>query len=256
VLWAAIDADHALDSMTRSMAPTETGQRLLEQLEPALAAIADAVELTTASQNQLSGTIRLSVPRSAAELILVPLATDFARLHPDVVVEICAEDGFTDIVASGYDAGVRFGESLHQDMIAVPLGPSQRSVIVGSTAYFEGQRKPFKPQDLYDHVCIRRRFPGGGIYRWELEKNAEEMEVAVDGGLVLNDDRLIVDAVLAGAGLGFVFQAQVTHEIATGRLICVLEDWCPAYPGFFLYYPSREWMRPALRAFVDFIKER
>ena len=243
-----------LSRTTRSVAPTEAGQKLLEQLEPALAAIADALEATTASQNRLSGTIRLSVPRSAAELVLIPFATAFARLHPDVIVEIVVQDEFTDIVASGFDAGVRFGESLHQDMIAIPLGPAQRGAIVASPAYFEGRRQPVTPQDLHDHVCIRRKFPGGGIYRWELEKEGEALEVAVHGGMVLNDSGLIVDAARAGAGLAYVFEAQVIADLAAGRLIRVLEDWCPSFEGFFLYYPSRQLMRPALRAFIDHVK--
>ena len=245
-----------LSRTTRSVAPTEAGQRLLEQLEPALTAIAEAVEVATASQNQLSGTIRLSVPRSAAELILAPLLPDFGRRHPDVVVEIEVQDAFTDIVALGFDAGVRFGESLQQDMVAVRLGPQQRGAIVGSPAYFEGRKRPATPRDLHDHICIRRRFAGGGIYRWELEKDGETIDIAVEGGVILNDDRLIIDTVLAGGGLAYVFEAQVIDEIGAHRLIRVLEDWCPSFPGFFLYYPSRQLMRPALRAFIDFICAR
>ncbi|TDM67820.1 LysR family transcriptional regulator, partial [Lactobacillus crispatus] len=147
-------------------------------------------------------------------MVLVPLLADFSRLHPAVVVEVMVQDGFTDIVASGFDAGVRFGESLHQDMIAVRLGPEQRGAIVGSPGYLEGRRKPASPHDLHDHVCIRRRFAGGGLYRWEMEKNGEAVDVAVDGCLILNDDRLIIDAALAGAGLAYVFEAQVADDIA------------------------------------------
>ena len=239
---------------TRSVAPTEAGRRRLDRLEPALASIAEAVEIATAQDDRLSGRLRLSVPRSAAEMLLVPLATAFTRAHPGVEIEIRAQDGFRDIVAEGIDAGVRFGESVDQDMIAVPLGPAQRAAIVAAPSCFEGRRPPAVPQDLHDHVCIRRRFAGGGLYRWELEKDGDAVDVAVSGGLILDDDRLIVDAALRGAGLAHVFEAQVAGEIASGRLVRVLEDWCPSFPGFFLYYPSRRLMRPVLRAFVDFIK--
>ena len=194
------------------------------------------------------------VPRSAAELVVAPIAIEFARQHPEVTIEVIVGDALTDIVASGFDAGVRFGESLQQDMIAVRIGPAQRGVIVGSPAYFEGRRVPVTPSDLQDHVCIRRRFAGGGIYRWELEKDGEAVVVAVDGGLILNDDRLIADAALTGAGLAYVFEGQVKTKIAAGDLITVLDDWCPSFPGFFLYYPSRRLMRPTLRALVDFAR--
>ena len=240
---------------TRSVAPTEAGQRLLEQLGPALAAIEDAVEHASAAHNRLSGTVRFSVPRSAAEMTLVPLVAEFARAHPDVVVEMLVQDGFTDIVSSGFDAGVRLGESVQQDMVAVPVGPSLRRAIVGSPAYFDGRRRPAVPQDLREHVCIRRRFADGGLYRWKLENGAEAVEVEIDGGLVLNDDGLIVDAARAGAGIAYVFEPLVTADCAGGRLVRVLEDWCPPSAGFYLYYPSRQLMRPALRAFVDFVKD-
>lgn len=240
---------------TRSVAPTEAGRRLLDRLEPALASIAEAVEIATAQEDRLTGKLRFSVPRSAAEMVLVPLASAFTRAHPGVEIEIRSEDGFCDIVAGGFDAGVRFGESLDQDMIAVPLGPQQRAAIIAAPAYLDGRSRPVVPQDLHDHICIRRRFAGGGLYRWEFEKGGVAVEVAVSGGLVLDDDRLIVDAALQGAGLAYAFERQVTAELAAGRLVRVLEDWCPSFPGFYLYYPSRRLMRPVLRAFVDFMKE-
>jgi DNA-binding transcriptional LysR family regulator len=241
---------------TRAVALTEAGQELLAQLEPALSSIAEAVEVASASQRHISGAIRITTPRSAAEMILTPLAARFVQAYPAVSVELAVEDGFTDIVAAGFDAGVRLGESLHQDMVATPLGPLQRAAIVGAPAYFETRKIPTAPSDLHDHLCIRRRFAGGGIYRWELERQGEAVEVAVDGPLALNDDRLIVEAALRGAGLAFAFEAQVAAYLAEGRLIRVMEDWTPSFPGFFLYYPSRKFLRPALRAFMDFVKRR
>jgi DNA-binding transcriptional LysR family regulator len=239
---------------TRSVAPTEAGNHLLEQLRPALASIAEAVESASASQDRISGTIRLTVPRSAAELVLVPLAARFMQAYHAVAVEIVVQDGFIDIVAAGFDAGVRLGESLQQDMIAVPLGPPQRAAIVGAPSYFDDRAIPLTPQDLHHHVCIRRRFAGGGLYRWEFERAGQAVQVAVDGSLVLNDDELIVQAALSGAGLAFAFEGQVVEHIIAGRLVRVLEDWCRSFSGFFLYYPSKRLMRPALRAFIDFVR--
>jgi DNA-binding transcriptional LysR family regulator len=244
-----------LTRTTRSVALTEAGERLLAQLKPALASITEAVETASASQASVSGTIRLTVPRTAAELALVPLATEFMKVHPGVTVEIIVQDGFTDIVAAGFDAGVRLGESLQQDMIAVPVGPMQRAAVVAAPSYFEARQIPRAPQDLHNHVCIRRRFGGGGLYRWEFERASKTIQIAVDGPLALNDDALIVQAALAGAGLAFAFEGQIAEHVAAGRLIRVLEDWCPRFPGFFLYYPSRGLMRPALRAFIDFTRE-
>lgn len=245
-----------LDRTTRSVAPTEAGRRLLAGLVPALAAIEEAVEAATETGRSLTGTLRLSVPRSAAELVVLPLATAFTRNHPGVTVEVIAEDGLTDIVAAGFDAGVRFGESLEQDMIAVPIGPMQRAAVVAAPAYFAGRTVPRTPRDLAAHAGILRRFAGGGLYRWEFEKDGAAMMVAMRGSLVLNDDRLIAEAALAGAGLACLFEGTVAREIADGRLLRVLEDWCPAFPGFFLYYPRRDLMRPVLRAFIDFARAR
>ncbi|MFA7494799.1 MAG: LysR family transcriptional regulator [Acidithiobacillus sp.] len=243
-----------LDRTTRSVAPTEAGRRLLEGLAPALASITDAVELAGEAGHQLTGTIRLSVPRSAAELVLLPLTLAFTRHHPGAAVDILVEDGLTDIVAGGFDAGVRFDESLEQDMIAVPIGPRQRAAVVGSPAYFETHPIPTTPHDLSDHVGIRRRFAGGALYDWEFEKDGMAMAVAMQGPITLNDDRLIIDAALAGAGLAYAFEGQVLESIGSGALLRVLEDWCEPFSGFFLYYPSRKLMRPVMRAFIDCIR--
>ncbi|MCJ2058363.1 LysR family transcriptional regulator [Methylobacterium sp. J-048] len=239
---------------TRSVAPTEAGRRLLDGLEPALAAIAEAVEAATASQQRLSGTLRFSVPHSAAEMILLPLAVAFTHVHPDVAIEIRAQDDLRDIVAEEFDAGARFEESLEQDMIAVPLGPAQCAAIVAAPSYLAQHPRPRTPQDLHDHACINRRFPGGALYRWDLEKDGAALAVAVSGSLILDDMRLVAQAARLGAGLAYVFEAQVIDDLEAGRLVRVLEDWCPRFPGFFLYYPSRTLMRPVLRAFLDFVR--
>jgi DNA-binding transcriptional LysR family regulator len=239
---------------TRSVAPTEAGRRLLTGLEPALAAIDEAVEAATASQKRLSGTLRFSVPHSAAEMLMLPLAASFTRAHPDVAIEIRAQDDLRDIVAEGFDAGVRFEESLEQDMIAVPLGPAQCAAIVAAPSYFAQRPRPLTPQDLHDHICINRRFAGGALFRWELEKDGAAVAVSVSGNLILDDMRLVAEAARMGAGLAYLFEAQVSDDLASGRLVRVLEDWCPRFPGFFLYYPSRRLMRPVLRAFLDAVR--
>jgi DNA-binding transcriptional LysR family regulator len=238
---------------TRSVAPTDAGLRLLEGLEPAFAAITEAVEAAGAVDARLSGAIRLTVPRSAAQLVLVPLVARFSRQFPQVSIELTIEDGFTNIVADGFDAGVRLGESLEQDMIAVPIGPNLRAAIVGSPDYFREFPAPIVPQDLHGHRCIQRRFAGGGLYRWEFERDGASFQVAVSGPLILNDDALIADAAVAGAGLGYAFEPAVAENLKHERLVRVLDAWCPPYARFYLYYPTRRLMRPALRAFIDFV---
>ncbi|MGH6762147.1 MAG: LysR family transcriptional regulator [Phyllobacterium sp.] len=239
---------------TRSVAPTEAGRRLLERLEPALSEIDRALEAATDMKETPAGTLRLSVPRTAAHLMLAPRFGAFCAAYPDIVLDICAEDRFVDIVADGFDAGIRLNESLERDMVAVRIGPELRSAVVGTPAYFERYGKPSHPTELMQHRCIRFRFSSGRIYRWELEKDGEALEMAVDGPFILDDDKLVIEAALQGAGLAFLFEAHIPDALADGRLVRVLEDWCQPFPGLYLYYPSRRRMRPALRAFIDFYK--
>ncbi|TPO08250.1 LysR substrate-binding domain-containing protein, partial [Mesorhizobium sp. B1-1-5] len=191
---------------------------------------------------------------TAAHLVLTPRLGAFAAAYPDIVLEIVIEDRFTDVVEGGFDAGVRLGESLQRDMIAVRIGPDIRGAAVAAPSYFASMPKPGHPRDLAGHRCIRFRFSSGILYRWEFEKDGEEIEIAVEGPLILDEDHLIAQAAVDGAGLAFVFEDYVKAPLAEGRLIRVLEDWCPSFDGFFVYYPSRRQMRPALRAFVDFFK--
>ncbi|MDZ5449847.1 LysR family transcriptional regulator [Labrys sp. ZIDIC5] len=239
---------------TRSVAPTAAGERLLGQLQPALASIEEALEQASASQADIAGRLRFSAPRTVVQHVLLPLALRFMRRYPAVSVEILAQDAFTDIVASGFDAGIRFGESLQQDMIAVPLGGPLRFAIVGAPGYLDSRRRPELPADLHDHDCIQRRFTDGSLYRWELERDGKAVELAVTGNLIVNDDALMLDAALAGQGLALLIEGLAAEALAQGRLVRLMEDWCPAFPGLFLYYPSRRLMRPALRTFVDFLK--
>ncbi|MER8818302.1 LysR family transcriptional regulator [Mesorhizobium sp. M0991] len=239
---------------TRSVAPTEAGAQLLERLRPALSEIDLALESAIEARDRPAGNLRLTVPRTAAHLALTPRLGAFAAAYPDIVLEIVIEDRFTDMVEGGFDAGVRLGESLQRDMIAVCIGPNLRGAVVGAPSYFKTRPRPLHPHDLAAHRCIRFRFSSGILYRWEFEKNGEEIEIAVQGPLILDEDHLIANAAVDGAGLAFVFEDYVRDALTTAKLIRVLEDWCPPFDGFFVYYPSSRQMRPALRAFVDFFK--
>ncbi|MCZ4090692.1 LysR family transcriptional regulator [Sinorhizobium psoraleae] len=243
-----------LSRTTRSVAPTEEGRRLLERLRPALEEIAHALEAAAETRERPAGNLRITAPRFAADLILAPRLGAFLDRYPDIVLEIANEDGFTDIVEEGYDAGIRLGESLEADMIAVRVGPDLTSAVVAAPSYFERHGRPAHPRELAGHRCIRRRFSNGTLYRWEFEKGVEEITVSVAGPLILGEDRPIIKAALGGAGLAYLFESRVSEDIAAGRLERVLEDWCAPYAGPYLYYPSRRQMRPALRAFIDFFR--
>ena len=245
-----------LGRTTRSVSPTEEGLQLLERLRPALDEIGMALEALVETRDRPSGNLRITATRFAADLLIAPRLGEFLNAFPDIILEIADEDGFTDIVEAGYDAGIRLGESLQPDMIAIRFGPMLRAAIVAAPAYFDSHPPPQHPRDLVGHRCIRRRFSNGGLYHWEFEKDGEEITMAINGPLILGEDRLIIAAALGGAGLAYAFEARVHAEIADGRLLRVLEDWCTPYAGAYLYYPSRRQMRPALRAFIDFFRIR
>ncbi|QFY62090.1 LysR family transcriptional regulator [Rhizobium grahamii] len=239
---------------TRSVAPTEEGRLLLQRLKPALDEIGIALEAVTEAGGRPAGNLRVTAPRFASDILLAPRLGEFLNRYPDITLEIANEDGFIDIVREGFDAGIRLEESLEADMIAVRASPNLTTVIAGSPDYFERHPKPLHPSDLVHHRCIKRRFTNGTIYRWEFEKDGQELVVAVDGPLVVSEDRLALIAALNGVGLAYLFDLRVEDELASGKLVRVLEDWCSPYPGPFIYYPSRRQMRPALRAFIDFFR--
>lgn len=239
---------------TRSVAPTEEGLLLLERLRPALEEIDVALAAVVEAKGQPSGNLRITAPRFAADLLIAPRLGAFLGLYPEITLEIADEDGFTDIVREGFDAGVRLEESLEADMIAVKIGPPLRGAIVASPGYFEQFPIPQHPRDLLRHRCIRRRFSNGTLYNWEFEKDGQELTIPIEGPLILGEDRPIITAAIGGAGLTYAFEARVTEHIEAGRLVRVLEDWCAPYPGPYLYYASRRQMRPALRAFIDFFR--
>jgi DNA-binding transcriptional LysR family regulator len=227
---------------------------LLARLRPALDEIGAALETTIESRDRPAGNLRITAPRFAADLIIAPRLGRFLDSYPEITLEIVDEDGFTDIVMEGFDAGIRLRESLDADMIAVKIGPDMRSAVVAAPSYFARYEIPSHPDDLKNHRCIRRRFSNGTLYHWEFEKDGVAITAAVNGPLVIGEDRPIQTAALAGAGLAYAFEMRVIDDIAAGRLIRVLEDWCEPYAGAYLYYPSRRQMRPALRAFIDFFR--
>jgi len=241
---------------TRSVAPTEEGRLLLDTLAPALSDIGTAMEALADRQASPAGPLRITMPLIAAEDIVMPRLGAFLLAYPDVELELRTDDRFEDIVEKGFDAGLRLGEHLEADMVAVRTSGPWRGLIVGAPSYFEKHPKPLQPRDLMQHRCIRRRFSSGRIYRWELEKDGRQVTVDVNGPLIVTDQRLMRAAALDGAGLAYVFDQRVAEDIAAGRLVPVLEDWCPPFDGFSIYYPTRRQMRPALRAFVDFFRYR
>jgi DNA-binding transcriptional LysR family regulator len=243
-----------LHRTTRSVAPTEAGERLLERLRPALRDIADAIEDANLFRDKPAGRLRLNVPRSAAILLLAPVMTRFVRDYPKMQLEIATEDRFVDIVAGGYDAGVRFGESVEPDMVAVRISADQRLAVVGAPAYVAAHPLPLTPHELRDHACVRFRLPSGGYYRWEFEKDGKTLEVEVDGPLALGDQEMMLRAALDGAGLAMVLEGHARRHLQEGSLVRALADWCQPFPGYFLYYPSRRHVPAGLRAFIDMMR--
>jgi DNA-binding transcriptional LysR family regulator len=241
-----------LNRSTRSVAPTEAGQRLLARVSPAFRDIEDALEDLNAFRGSPNGNLRINAARASTEIILLPLVTRFLDAYPGVNVEIVVNNALVDMVSEGFDAGVRFGNVIAQDMIAVPLGGAQRSAYVASPEFFQRHPKPRIPRELNGLPCIRLRFESGRYYEWEFERDGVEVSVQANGHLTLGEQDLAIQAALDGAGIAFAFEAQVKDLVEQGRLVRVLDDWCPYYPGFYLYYSSRRQLPATLRAFVDF----
>jgi DNA-binding transcriptional LysR family regulator len=241
---------------TRSVALTEAGERLYARLKPAFRDIDDALEDLNHFRDKPSGNLRITSGRQACELVLLPIASEFLQLYPDIRLEVVESDALLDIVANGFDAGLRFGDRLEADMVSLPIGPTMRSVVVGSPAFFQRHAAPRKPEDLHALPCIRHRYPSGSMYRWELERGGIAQEIEINGPLTLGDVSLMVGPALQGLGLAYVFEDMVSEHLASGRLVQVLADWCPYYPGLHLYYPSRRHVPAALKAFIDFVRNR
>ena len=243
-----------LSRTTRSVAPTEAGERLLARLRPGLADIQEALDQISELRHKPAGCVRLLVPRLAGTTVLGPKLAKFTRDYPDVVLDITADDSRIDIVAGGFDAGIHFGEYIQKDMIAVRVSKDHRAAIVASPSYFKSHPKPKTPHDLLKHRCINFRHGSAGVYRWEFDKGKKSLSVAVNGPLIVDDVETLVRAAIDGVGLAFVSDERVTAQLDSGELIRVLEDWCQPFPGFFLYYPSRRQQPAALAALINALR--
>lgn len=229
-----------LTRTTRSVAPTIAGERLLAKLTPALADVEAEISALTEMRAIPTGTIRITTSKHAATTLLWPKLRPMLRDYPDVHLELSLDNGLADVVSDRFDAGVRLGEAVAKDMIAVPIGPDVRMVVVGAPSYLDQHQPPAVPQDLAQHQCINQRTTTvGGFYAWEFEKDGRDMRVRVDGQLAFNDEDIIVQAAIDGYGLAFVMEDYVRPALAAGQLVPVLKDWCPAFAGYHLYYPSR-----------------
>ncbi len=245
-----------LHRTTRSVAPTEAGTRLAERLLPLLDGLDEMAGTAALPEGAPAGRLRLNSNRLAARHILTPLVTPFLRCHPQVTLELVVEDAFVDIVAEGFDAGVRLGEALEADMIAVPLGPDLRMAVVASPAYLAARGTPEHPRDLARHTCIGLTYSDGSPYRWEFEKGATALRIPVESPFISCDPPVRLAAVKDGLGLTYCFEEEAAEHLATGALVRVLADWTPPFPGCYLYHPSRRQTPAPLRAFIDFAKAR
>lgn len=249
-----------LHRTTRSVLPTEAGQRLLERLGPALSEVEDALDVVNGFRDKPAGTLRLNVPMSASRLVLPALVPDFLQAFPDIQLDVIAEEGFVDLLASGCDAGIRYDERLEQDMVAVPIGPRiQRFAAAASPAYLERCGRPAHPRDLLTHACLRGRFASGSMPPWEFERGGESVRVDPVPRMVVRLGAaadLAVDAAIGGAGVVYLFEDWLRPHLDSGALEPVLADWWPSFSGPFLYYPGRKLLPAPLRAFVDFVRAR
>ncbi len=242
---------------TRNVAPTEAGERLIATLGPAFANIEAQIASIGELREKPAGSLRLTASEHAATTVVWPVLRRLLPGYPDIHVELSIDSSLTDIVSGRFDAGVRLGEAVAKDMIAVRIGPDLRMAIVGSPAYFDNHPAPCTPQDLADHQCINlRMLTSGGFYPWELEKDGRELRVRVDGVLAFNNTGMIVRAADAGFGLGFVMEDQVAEHLADRRLVRVLADWCPPFTGYHLYYPSRRQPSAAFTLLVEALRFR
>ncbi|MGY3441449.1 DNA-binding transcriptional LysR family regulator [Bradyrhizobium sp. USDA 4473] len=244
-----------MNRTTRSVALTEAGELLLARVAPAMVNVADAITEVRGLRAEPSGRLRINAPPPAVDLVLAPMIAPFLARYPQVDLDLVAESAFVDIVAQGFDAGVRYGEHLAQDMVAVPLGAPQRYAVVASRDYVAKHGRPMQPKDLLAHACIRSRFSNGLMFDWEFEKNGRVVKISPPAKLTATHLGLALRAVHDGVGYWATFEGYVRYGVKSGALISVLDDWCPPFDGPFLYYPSRRQPPPALAAFVSFVAD-
>ncbi|WP_164000378.1 LysR family transcriptional regulator [Pyxidicoccus caerfyrddinensis] len=244
-----------LSRTTRSVSTTEAGETLLRSLRPALEEISSGVDAVGALRGKASGTVRITATKHAVSSVVMPSLPGFLASHPDIRVEMLVDDNLTDIVADRLDAGIRFGDIVEKDMIAVRIGPDIRMAVVGAPSYFANHPVPRTPRELSGQRCINyRHVKTGGLYAWDFEQKGRPLEVRVEGPLVFNNTDLIREAALAGQGLAFIYEDLVAADIEAGRLTRILEKWCPTFPGYYLYHPSRRQTPPALAALIGALR--
>ncbi|EJM71561.1 transcriptional regulator [Pseudomonas sp. GM50] len=243
-----------LNRTTRSVTPTEAGQQLLATLVPTLNQVNEALAQLTSMQEVPAGKLRLNVARPAARVVFAKVLAPFVARYPRIQLDLITDDGLTDIVSGGFDAGVRFGESLAGDMIAVPVGAPQSFVTVASDAYLAANGIAHAPRDLLEHACIARRFPSGKLYAWEYQADRQPIRLSVTGPLILEDDALMIQAAKDGAGIAYVYEELARDDIRNGHLREILQEWKAPPSRFFLYYSSRRHVPPALSALIEFIR--
>ena len=240
---------------TRRVSTTEAGEQLLRTLRPTFEDINAGLTSLNRLRDTPTGTVRITTPRHAATSVLLPMLPSFLDAYPEIQVEITINESLTDIVASRYDAGIRLGEKVAKDMVAVRIGSDLRTAVVGSPAYFANHSIPNTPQNLAEHRCINYRFAtAGSLHSWEFERDGRSFQVRVDGVLVFNDGDLILATALAGQGIAYLHEDQIVQIVAEGRLIRILKEWCPTFPGYYLYHPSRRQIAPALTALIETIQ--
>lgn len=244
-----------LHRTTRRVGLTEHGARFLAHVAPGLEQIEAAFQDLDLVRDHPAGRLRITLPLLVAERLVLPRLPAFLARYPDVEVELSVDAALTDLVAGGFDAGIRLGESLARDMVALPIGPRQRQVVVGAPAYLARHPPPREPSGLVHHDCIRHRRANGRLMAWEFTRDGRDLEVVVDGRLVFNDSGLALAAARAGLGLSQHFESVAAEDVAAGQLVRVLDDWQAPFDGFYIYYPAREQLPPKLRAFVDFLRE-
>ncbi|MCS0503902.1 LysR family transcriptional regulator [Ancylobacter mangrovi] len=245
-----------LNRTTRSVTLTEPGRRLYERLNPMLDELGEALDEVNSFRDSPGGLLRLNVPGPVARLVLAPMLAEFLAAYPDLTLEVHLEERLVDVIEAGFDAGARYGESLAQDMIAVPLGPPQRYGVYASPSYLERHGVPSTPHDLLAHRCILLRFAGGAVRPWEFEKDGRTLMIEPRGPFISNNSDMMIRATIDGVGIGMNFSEFAAPAVARGELVSLLEDWCPPFEGPFLYYPSRRHMPVALRVFLDFVRAR
>lgn len=246
-----------LTRTTRNVAPTEAGERLRQSMAPRISEIEADIDALMAYRDKPAGTVRITLSDHAMESVVWPRLLPLLADYPDIKLELSIDNSFRNIVKDGFDAGVRLGESLEKDMVAVRISPDWRLVAVGSPGYFRARPAPRTPQELMQHDCINRRLETlGGLYAWEFEKEGEEVRVRVEGQLTINSSRAMIDAALEGRGIAYVPESLVAQHVADNRLQIVLDDWSPKFAGYYLYFPSRRQHLPAFSVIVEALRER